>query len=804
VGHLASVHSKQIQFLPIGEKQQMSWSLGFGLEKIGLFALRFPRAATILLLSSIVLAAMMLPRLSFDGDVVNVLDPNSTAYKEYFIQSNSFHDYTKDVVVVLKHDHLTEVDVFEGLRNLHLDLALEDGVQSVYSVFTVGDTSALDDEAENLLPAEFTSTAEVQDSLQQMLQQEPAARAIIAPAQGAMLMMVSLLAEDQINESVLSERLLALRVSMAELAPPGTEITLAGMPQIRVSIFEAIVSDQTILTVSGIALGCLVAWFIFGTMRSALICTTPAFTSVLWILAVFAASGNSLSIFTTALPSLALIIAFADSIVLYFRWQALNSSTAGNSALHKGALHKGDSHNETVKQRQLMNLAEAVRQVGPASSLTSITTALAFASFAWAQHQAMDQFAMFGVISVLFAFLAVIIGLPIAGYWAVRLAGADENSRGPRFTGQGNSIAHAVTASPKLVMTASLGFLAMFAWVHTQLDASYTFSDYFPHNSEIRSSEAYIDDVFGGSAQYYAVLPVTAGGSFADSENRQRLIDADSRVAEVFGQSKTLSLATAYKRMSPEQLAEMPEALDEAPASVSGRFVSADRRLLQIAATTSSGDSTLKVNEPIERLQHALSDLPFADEISITGLRVLMARSFPVLIEQLRTGLLVSILLAVMVVAVATRSLSLAMATLIPNLIPILFAESTMWFFGASLSVMNVVALTIAFGISIDNAVHVINAYQSRVGRYASTEQAVHAAVSEISPALVASTCIVCVAAIITQFSALPNVAEIGILLIATLTVALISNLLILPSAMIVVANMRSGNKSDPVNKNVA
>ena len=794
----------------------MSWSLGFGLEKIGLLALRFPRAATILLLSSIVLAAMMLPRLSFDGDVINVLDPKSTAYKEYLTQSSSFHDYTKDVVVVLKHDQMTTVDVFEGLRNLHLDIALEDGVQSVYSIFTVGDASSLSssfsedadegdegDEAESLLPAEFSSTAEVQNSLQKLLQQEPAARAIIAPAQGAMLMMVSLQAEDQKNEGVLSERLAALRISMAELAPPDTQFTLAGMPQIRVSIYEAIVSDQTILTASGIALGCLVAWFIFGTVRSALICTAPAFTSVLWILAMFAASGNSLSLFTTALPSLALIIAFADSIVLYFRWQALNGSTAGNEAVH-ARVHTGDSHSETSKQRQLRNLAEAVRQVGPASSLTSITTALAFASFMWAQHQAMDQFALFGVISVLFAFLAVIIGLPIAGYWAVRLAGADENSRGPRFTGQGHAIAHAVTASPKLVMLVSLGFLSLFAWTHTQLEASYTFSEYFPHKSEIRSSEAYIDHVFGGSAQYYAVLPVTADGSFNDNENRQRLMEVDSRVAEVFGQSKTLSLATAWKRMSPEQIAEMPQALEEAPPSVSGRFVSTDKRLVQVAATTSSGDSTLNVNEPIQRLQDALSDLPYADEISITGLRVLMARSFPVLIEQLRTGLLVSILLAVLVIAVATRSLSLALASLIPNLIPVLFAESTMWFFGASLSVMNVVALTIAFGISIDNAVHVINAYQSRVGHYPSTEQAVHAAVSEISPALVASTCIVCVAAIITQFSALPNVAEIGLLLIATLAVALISNLMILPSAMIVVAKMRSGNKTVPANKNVA
>ncbi|MEM7361051.1 MAG: efflux RND transporter permease subunit [Pseudomonadota bacterium] len=764
----------------------MSWSLGFGLERIGLIALRFPRLATSMFLSSIVLAAMMLPRLGFDGDVVNVLDPSSKAFKEYETQSTSFHDYTKDLVVILEHENLTKVDVFEELRILHLDLALEDGVQSVYSVYSIGEAASGDDDSESLLPAEFTSTEEVQASLQNLLRQEPAARSIIAPSQGAMLMMVSLHGEDLLNEGILGERLDSLRNTISEFAPEGTSVTFSGMPQIRVSIYEAIVSDQTTLTAAGTVLGCLVAWFIFGTVRSALICTTPAFTSVLWILAVFSASDTNLSLFTTALPSLALIITFADSIVLYFRWQALNKSSAPD----------GEIDQESAEKLQLTNLAIAIRQVGPASSLTSITTALAFASFIWADHQAMDQFAVFGVMSVSFAFLAVIVGLPLAGYWAVRVAGSDTQAKGPRLTGQGEFIARAVTASPKLVITAAVACLGVFAWAHTQLEASYTFSEYFPHQSEIRGSEAYVDSVFGGSAQYYVVLPVTEGGSFNDDVNQQQLIEVDDRVSEVFGRSKTLSLAAAWKRMNSQQVSEMPEALDEAPPSVSGRFVSSDRKLIQVAATTSSGDSTLKVDEPIQRLEEALSDLPYADQISITGLRVLMARSFPVLIEQLRTGLLVSIFLAVLVVAVATRSLSLAIATLIPNLIPILFAESVMWFFGASLSVMNVVALTIAFGIAIDNAVHVINAYQSKAGKFETNKKAVRAAVSEIAPALVASTCIICVAAIITQFSALPNVSEIGLLLIATLTVALISNLLILPSAMILVVGFRQSMKT--------
>ena len=175
---------------------------------------------------------------------------------------------------------------------------------------------------------------------------------------------------------------------------------------------------------------------------------------------------------------------------------------------------------------------------------------------------------------------------------------------------------------------------------------------------------------------------------------------------------------------------------------------------------------------------------------------MLLAQEFPKLIGELRTGLIVSIFLAVIVVAVATRNPSLAVASLIPNLVPILFTETVMWMMGASLSISNVIALTIAFGIAIDNAVHVINAYDKMESHALSVTARVQAAIAEIAPALIASTGIISVAAIITQFSSMPSVSELGVLLIATLIVALISNLAILPSAMILILKLTASGDS--------
>ncbi len=120
--------------------------------------------------------------------------------------------------------------------------------------------------------------------------------------------------------------------------------------------------------------------------------------TALWAFGLFAIFEIPINYLTTVLPTLALILAFADGIFLYFRWQTLSS----------------------VNPDLEGNLREAIIKVGPASSLTSITTAIAFLSFSYAESEALKEFAYLGA-GVVLAFVAVIIGLPLAIHWAINL-----------------------------------------------------------------------------------------------------------------------------------------------------------------------------------------------------------------------------------------------------------------------------------------------------------------------------------------------------------------------------------------------
>ena len=218
-----------------------------------------------------------------------------------------------------------------------------------------------------------------------------------------------------------------------------------------------------------------------------------------------------------------------------------------------------------------------------------------------------------------------------------------------------------------------------------------------------------------------------------------------------------------------------------------------------VIAQASSRENTKIVTEYVRKLTSAYSHLSYGPEIRITGLPVLLASEFPPLIDQLRTGLLLAIILAVGVVGIAARSFSLAFATLVPNLLPLLFAEAAIWFMGTNLDITSIIALTIAFGISIDNAVHVINGYNSEYRRHSTQIDALKKALLEISPALLASTVIVCVAAFVTQFSSMPSVNNLGRLLVGTLLAALITNLVVLPSFIIILGRLKRSTASQKI-----
>ena len=71
-----------------------------------------------------------------------------------------------------------------------------------------------------------------------------------------------------------------------------------------------------------------------------------------------------------------------------------------------------------------------------------------------------------------------------------------------------------------------------------------------------------------------------------------------------------------------------------------------------------------------------------------------------------------AILIVMISIMVIVRSVRVGLAFLLPNLIPILTVEAYFWLIDRPLNMTAVVALTIAFGIAVDNSIHLLNRFR--------------------------------------------------------------------------------------------
>ena len=739
------------------------WSLGFGLERIGLLALKFPKFFTLLLVASCVFAGISITSLRFDGNVTAVLPEDSKAYSDFFDQKELFRDSAKDITMIVRSNRLMSASGLEDLRSLQLDLAVSDGVENVTTLFSIPrfdpNTGALED----FFPEIIETDEDAKRLLARLLEIQPQASALVVPKDNIAVIRLTITNELTDRKSYALYRNVKNEVN--SLKPDDFEILFTGITPLGLTIVEALVSDQLKLTLIGLMLGTGIALYVFRSFLAAFVCSVPPAITALWTIALFALTGNPLNYLTTILPTLGLILAFADGIVLYYRWQRSNV--------------EGDDFAE--------NLKIAVKRVGPASALTSVTTALAFSSFAFASSSALKTFAILGVGAVSAAFLAVIIALPLVAHWSLAFNAVKKGRVSkPLFEKFGQAIYRFLYPRPLLISIVAALAVICLGYVHTLVRPEYRITDYLPHNSDTKKAEQIANESLQGGSVFFVSIPTIDRVDLLGAENRKLLARSEEVLFEVFGPSRVFSLNSIFSQLESDSAIEaVRDELDNVSAAARSSYVSKNNEAMLISIRLPSDQSIVKTAAQVEQIRAVLEGVGISNP-TISGLPVLMAEEFTVLIEQLRKSLLIAIGLGVLVIGIGTRSALMAFAAITPNLLPILVIELVIYLQGGAVNMSQVISLTVAFGIAIDNAVHVINVLDEARRRGLGIRDGIRSAISEVGPALCASTLIICFATLVTQISILPMVPILGQLMIITLIIALISNLVILPANVLV------------------
>lgn len=733
-------------------------SIGFGLERLGLLTLRFPRIMAVAVLAFTALCTFHLTKFNIDGDLLRLYRGSGIEYDRYMALTENFGTFENDVYLLVRSDNLTDPDTLEELRFLGFELELNEFAAGTMSPFSLrrpaeGGTSV------PAVPEGMETSEEVSAALTDLRANDPLMSNLIL-ADNAGMVMIMFPNPDIAVELGEDAMLASLRELMAAYESEDIDLQLTGPAIWKEEVLNASRFDQLLFMVAGVALGFLTAFLSFRTFWGALIATLTPVVTAFWVTGMTILVFGSFTFLTNIISALVLVIAFAESMYFCLYWMR--------------------TVNTGVDQR--VALVETVRKVSPACALTAITTIIACASLALAPGQGLREFAISGALGMALAFLALVTFLPLSLLLAMRLGFRMRKTPSVALTAPIPFIRRIARAAPRRAAVAAIVVVGLLLIPHFLLEARFRFQDFLPRGSDAIATSDQIDAGVGGVAPVYIRIPLQGGltemtdGDFATVERVHQIAENN------FGDGKVIS-AASFRHYS--DLGFSRERIFEAVGPfLRQRFVTDNGMQALITAFSPTSENAQETVALVESMRAELAAAGI-EGAEISGFRVLTAYASLDMIATLQISLMLAIALSVVLIGIAFRSWKLALVSIIPNSLPILLTELFLYSSGIQLQLTTVISLTIAFGIAVDDTIHFLAHYARARERGESISHAVDTTLDRVGPALIATTLILIAGCAVVTVSVLPQVALFGFLTVITLLSALIGDLIVLPALLI-------------------
>ncbi|MEP6838721.1 MAG: RND transporter, partial [Bradyrhizobium sp.] len=111
-------------------------SIAFGLERLGLVAVKAPIVSCLVLVALMIAAFFGIERIKIDDSLSQLFRSNSKDYKQYEAVTKRFPATEFDVLVVVEGKTLLARENLEKIRDMVTDLQLVDGVRGLVSLFS--------------------------------------------------------------------------------------------------------------------------------------------------------------------------------------------------------------------------------------------------------------------------------------------------------------------------------------------------------------------------------------------------------------------------------------------------------------------------------------------------------------------------------------------------------------------------------------------------------------------------------------------------------------------------------------------
>ena len=635
-----------------------------------------------------------------------------------------------------------------------------EGVEQVRSIFDVRRQGA----AGAILPViprrAEPLDAEARAEAKARAARHPLVAGHLLSADAASSLLLVQLAADAERPPRSSEVVARIEAALADSATAGgpLAIELTGLPALREQAMQALRRDMLMFNSIGLSLAVVLSAVVARSLRSTVVACVPPFVGAVWALGALGLLGAPVTVLTSVVPSLALVVGTCDSI--HFIEDMRRSVRRGLDPL---AASSG-----------------AVHRIGAACGLTSIVTAIGFASLAVARIEAVRSFGIAAAVGALASFLAVTLLTPLIA--ATPFCSGLRLGRSSRLAGRtANLLAAFSVRHARPLVAVACGLTLLLALAGSGIEADNRIVDSLPTGAAASQALARVDADFGGAMGIDIVVGWPADVDWREPAVLDAVRRAEAALAGEAAISRPISFATVAGELPPRARRRIDA------ASVGDLISPADRVALVRARVADVGSRRLEgIYDRIDASLAALErDLP-GWRFRLAGMSVVSARNIRQLVRDLGSSLVVEVLVIGCILAVAFRSPLAGLVSLIPNVFPLAVIATLLAATGRSLDPATVIVFNVCLGLAVDDTVHVLSALARNRREGLSIATAVRRAVAETGNAVVIGGVVLMVGFAAVTASSVPSLAGFGMLACAAIAAATLAELVFLPALLVV------------------
>lgn len=501
---------------------------------------------------------------------------------------------------------------------------------------------------------------------------------------------------------------------------------------------------------------------------------------IIWTFGFMGATGKKIDILMVLLPTILFVVGMSDVVHIISKY--LEELRIGKN--------------------KIAALWVTVREIGLATFLTSITTAIGFFTLLTARIIPIREFGVYTGLGVFFAYITAFTLLPAILLFLKKPAISRQQQNRKKWNQVLGSMMILVSRKRWIVVVVS-GIIVLISGIGISLIKINTYLvEGLPSDDPLKQDFIFFDEKFGGSRPFELALELEDSANFFDYEIIKQINSIEEFIVNTYQAGNIFSPATVVKTINQAIHTGNPDYFtipDEEDyndvirylkmAQNSGpiqNVIAKEANIARISGKIPDMGSflALQKNDSLIRFsEKILNDSPLS--IRITGTSLLLDNNNLYLSKGMISGLSIAFLVIALITALMFKSIRMILIVLIPNVIPLLMVAGIMGFFNIPLQLGTSIIFTIAFGIAVDDTIHFTSKLRIELGKGKSLMYALKRTYLSTGKAIIVTTIILSGGFLTLLLSSFTGTFYTGLLVSITLILAVVSDLTLMPALLV-------------------